>query len=103
MRYLLLLTLSSCSLLTTSLPSVPNVSPTPVASTKTTQVMAETTDTVFRWAWLSALLVFVFPSMRAPITGFLKAFFFILALPLELAHKHITMLYNKKYGGNRDA
>jgi len=71
--------------------------PAPVASTKTTQVMAETTDTVFRWAWLSVLLVLVFPSMRAPITGFLKAFFYILSLPLELAHKHLTMLYNRKY------
>tara|TARA_R110000772_G_scaffold138683_4_gene247726 strand:- start:2305 stop:2544 length:240 start_codon:yes stop_codon:yes gene_type:complete len=71
--------------------------PVPAASTKTTQVMAETTDTVFRWAWLSVLLVLVFPSMRAPITGFLKAFFFILALPLEMAHKHLTMLYNRKY------
>ena len=76
--------------------------PTPVASTKTTQVMAETTANVWEWAWISIVLVFVFPSMRAPITGFLKALFFILALPLELAHKHITMLYNNKYNNGKE-
>jgi len=98
MKYLLLLLLLvSCSSL---MPSLPSVSSEPVvASTKTTQVMAETTANVWEWAWISIVLVFVFPSMRAPITGFLKALFFILALPLELAHKHITMLYRKKYGG----
>jgi hypothetical protein len=85
------------------MPSLPKVStPTPVASTKTTQVMAETTANVWEWAWISIVLVFVFPSMRAPITGFLKALFFILALPLELAHKHVTMLYNKKFGSDKE-
>mgnify|MGYP003626727584 len=86
------------------MPSFPTMSsePAPVASTKTTQVMAETTANVWEWAWISIILVFVFPSMRAPITGFLKALFFILALPLELAHKHVTMLYNKKFGSDKE-
>jgi preprotein translocase subunit SecG len=44
----------------------------------------------------------VFPSMRSPITAFLKALFFILALPLELAHKHVTMLYNNKYNNGKE-
>ena len=64
--------------------------------------MAETTATFSSWIYLSCLIVFVFPSMRAPITAFLKALFFILALPLELAHKHVTMLYNNKYNNGKE-
>ena len=92
-----ILSLTACS---SMMPSLPTIStPTaPVKSTQTTQVMSEVTSNVYEWAWISIILVFVFPSMRAPITGFLKALFFMLALPLELAHKHILMLYNKKYG-----
>ena len=102
MKYLLpLLLLVSCSSLMPSLPTMSS-EPTPVASTKTTQVMAETTANIWEWAWISIILVFVFPSMRAPITAFLKALFFILALPLELAHKHITMLYRKKFGSEAE-
>ena len=96
-----LLLLISCSSLMPSLPKLSSSESAPVASTKTTQVMAETTANVWEWAWISIILVFVFPSMRAPITGFLKALFFILALPLELAHKHLTMLYNKRYSNEK--
>jgi len=103
MRYLLLiLLLTSCSSLMPSLPTMSSSEPAPVASTKTTQVMAETTANIWEWAWISIILVFVFPSMRSPITAFLKALFFILALPLELAHKHVTMLYNNKYNNGKE-
>lgn len=97
MRYLLLILLmASCSSL---MPSLPSVSSEPVvASTQTTQVLAETTDTVFRWAWLSILLVFVFPSMRSPITAFLCAFFTVLRLPLD----HVIMLYNQKFKNGKE-
>ena len=98
---LTLLSFTACSSLMPSLPTMSS-EPAPVASTKTTQVMAETTANIWEWAWISIVLVFVFPSMRAPITGFLKALFFMLALPLELAHKHILMLYNKKYPQHKD-
>ena len=98
---LLLLLLMSCSSLMPSLPTMSSSEPV-VASTKTTQVMAETTANIWEWAWISIILVFVFPSMRAPITAFLKALFFILALPLELAHKHVTMLYNNKYNHGKE-
>ena len=93
---ILLLLLTSCSSL---MPSLPSVSSEPaVASTQTTQVLAETTDTVFRWAWLSILLVFVFPSMRSPITAFLCAFFTVLRLPLD----HVIMLYNQKFKNGKE-
>ena len=99
--FLLILLLTSCSSLMPSLPTMSS-EPAPVASTKTTQVMAETTANIWEWAWISIILVFVFPSMRSPITAFLKALFFILALPLELAHKHVTMLYSNKYNNGKE-
>lgn len=98
MRYLLLLLLlASCSSL---MPSLPDIS-TSVGSTPSTavgQVMQETTDTVWQWAWLSILLVFIFPSMRAPITAFLKALFTVLRLPLD----HVIMLYNQKFKNGKE-
>ena len=98
MKYLLLLfLLMSCSSL---MPSLPNMS-TSVGSTQSTavgQVMQETTDTVWQWAWLSILLVFIFPSMRAPITAFLKALFTVLRLPLD----HVIMLYNQKFKNGKE-
>ena len=98
MKYLLLLfLLMSCSSL---VPSLPNMS-TSVGSTQSTavgQVMQETTDTVWQWAWLSILLVFIFPSMRAPITAFLKALFTVLRLPLD----HVIMLYNQKFKNGKE-
>ena len=98
---LTLLSFTACSSLMPSLPTI-STPTAPVKSTQTTQVMSEVTSNVYEWAWISIILVFVFPSMRAPITGFLKALFFILALPMELAHKHILMLYNKKYPTHKD-
>jgi len=95
--FLLLLLLVSCSSLA---PSLPNMS-TSVGSTQSTavgQVMQETTDTVWQWAWLSILLVFIFPSMRAPITAFLKALFTVLRLPLD----HVIMLYNQKFKNGKE-
>lgn len=98
MKYLLLLfLLMSCSSL---VPSLPTMS-TSVGSTQSTavgQVMQETTDTVWQWAWLSILLVFIFPSMRAPITAFLKALFTVLRLPLD----HVIMLYNQKFKNGKE-
>jgi len=72
------------------------------SSTPTTAVgavMKETTDTVWQWAWLSIVLVFIFPSMRAPITAFLKALFTVLRLPLD----HVIMLYNQKFKNGKEA
>lgn len=99
MRYLplLILLLASCSSLVPSLPTMSSSEPV-VASTKTTQVLQETTDTVWQWAWLSILLVFVFPSMRSPITAFLCAFFTVLRLPLD----HVIMLYNQKFKNGKE-
>jgi len=100
MRYFLfLLLMSSCSSLT---PSLPNMSTSIGSSTPTTAVgavMKETTDTVWQWAWLSIVLVFIFPSMRAPITAFLKALFTVLRLPLD----HVIMLYNQKFKNGKEA
>ncbi len=96
-KYLLLLLLSGCS----SLPSMSSVSSptsTTVPSTAVGQVMKDTTDNIWEWAWISIVLVFVFPSMRAPITGFLKALFTVLRLPLD----HVIMLYNNKYKNNAE-
>ena len=101
MKYksLILLLLGSCSSLVPSPPSMPSVtSVKPPASTKATQVLAESTDQVMQWVLLCTILVFVFPSLRAPIVGFFTAFFGILALPFSLGKRHILMLYNKKYG-----
>lgn len=107
MRYLLLLTLSSCSLLTPSLPSVPNVSPTPkatpTATTTVGQVSKDIESSLYNYSWIAIILTFCFPSLRAPIVFFLKSIFGLLALFPDLAVTHIRMLYNKKYGGNRDA
>lgn len=104
MKYLLLLLLLiSCSSLVPSLPNMStSVGSSAAPTTAVGTVMKETTDSVFQWAWLSILLVIFFPSMRAPIVSFLKALFFILALPLEIAHKHITMLYNNKYNNGKE-
>ena len=99
MRYFLfLLLMSSCSSLT---PSLPNMSTSIGSSTPTTAVgavMKDTTDTVWQWAWLSIVLVFIFPSMRAPITAFLKALFTVLRLPLD----HVIMLYNQKFKNGKE-
>ena len=97
MRYFLFLILSGCSSLP-SMPSVPSPTSTTVPSTSVGQVMKDTTDNIWEWAWISIVLVFVFPSMRAPITGFLKALFTVLRLPLD----HVIMLYNKKYKNNAE-
>jgi len=100
MRYLLfILLMSSCSSLTPSLPTMPTSlgSSTP-PTTAVGTVMKETTDTVWQWAWLSIVLVFIFPSMRAPITAFLKALFTVLRLPLD----HVIMLYNQKFKDGKE-
>ena len=96
--FLLLLLLVSCSSLAPSLPSVPSISSTAPPTTAVGAVMKETTDTVWQWAWLSILLVFIFPSMRAPITAFLKALFTVLRLPLD----HVIMLYNQKFKNGKE-
>lgn len=99
MKYLLLLLLLvSCSSLAPSLPSVPSIGGTAPPTTAVGAVMKETTDTVWQWAWLSILLVFIFPSMRAPITAFLKALFTVLRLPLD----HVIMLYNQKFKNGKE-
>ena len=99
MKYLLLLLLLvSCSSLAPSLPSVPSISSTAPPTTAVGAVMKETTDTVWQWAWLSILLVFIFPSMRSPITAFLKALFTVLRLPLD----HVIMLYNQKFKNGKE-
>jgi len=103
MRYLVLilagLLLIGCSSL---VPDLPNMSTSVGSSAQPTTavgaVMKETTDTVWQWAWLSVLLVFVFPSMRAPITGFLSALFCVLRLPLD----HVIMLYNEKFKKDKE-
>jgi hypothetical protein len=89
----------SCSSLVPSLPNMStSVGSSPAPSTAVGQVMQDTTDNLFQWAWLSILLVFVFPSMRAPITAFLKALFTVLRLPLD----HIIMLYNQKFKNGKE-
>ena len=99
MKYLLLLPLLvSCSSLAPSLPSVPSIGGTAPPTTAVGTVMKETTDTVWQWAWLSIVLVFIFPSMRAPITAFLKALFTVLRLPLD----HVIMLYNQKFKNGKE-
>lgn len=99
MKYLLLLLLlASCSSLVPSLPTMSSPTSQAMPSTAVGQVMQDTTDNLFQWAWLSILLVFVFPSMRAPITAFLKALFTVLRLPLD----HIIMLYNLKFKNGKE-
>ena len=99
MKYLLLLfLLMSCSSLVPSLPNMSTSVGSPTQSTAVGQVMQETTDTVWQWAWLSILLVFIFPSMRSPITAFLKALFTVLRLPLD----HVIMLYNQKFKNGKE-
>ena len=98
----LLVLLGSCSLLSSSpsLPSLPGGSPIGQAAPPTgvvTKTVSEATDQVWRWAWLSVLLVLVFPSARAPIVGFIKALFTVLALPLN----HLILLYDQKFGNAR--
>ena len=101
MKYLLLLfLLMSCSSLMPSLPDMStSVGSSAPPTTAVGAVMKETTDTVWQWAWLSIVLVFIFPSMRAPITAFLKALFTVLRLPLD----HIIMLYNQKFKNGKEA
>ena len=96
--FLLLLLLVSCSSLAPSLPSVPSIGGNAPPTTAVGTVMKETTDTVWQWAWLSIVLVFIFPSMRAPITAFLKALFTVLRLPLD----HVIMLYNQKFKNGKE-
>ena len=97
MKYLILLLLSSCSVLTPKLPTLPSVSTTSAPpATKVNAVFQETTNTMWQWVLLSCVLVFVFPSMREPIRFFLSLLFKTLGLPLE----HLIMLYNKKYKNN---
>ena len=100
MRYLLLLLLlASCSSLMPSLPDMStSIGSSAAPTTAVGAVMKETTDTVWQWAWLSILLVFIFPSMRAPITAFLKALFTVLRLPLD----HVIMLYNQKFKNGKE-
>jgi len=99
MKLLLIpLLLLSCSVLTPKLPTLPS---SPAPTTPTTQVgaaMKGVEDSLWNYAWLSIILVFVFPSMRAPIVAFLKALFTVLRLPLD----HVIMLYNNKYKNGKE-
>ncbi len=49
-----------------------------------TGTLADVTDSATSWAWLSILLVFVFPQARQPIVAFISAVFTALALPFTL-------------------
>ena len=94
MKHLIpLLLLSSCSALTPSLPTLPTPSAPTTPTTQVGAAMKGVEDSLWNYAWLSIILVFVFPSMRAPIVAFLKALFTVLRLPLD----HVIMLYNQKY------
>ena len=94
MKYLIpLLLLSSGSALTPSLPTLPTPSASTTPTTQVGAAMKGVEDSLWNYAWLSIILVFVFPSMRAPIVALLKALFTVLRLPLD----HVIMLYNQKY------
>jgi len=92
------LLLSSCGSLTPSLPSVPSIaSSTPTATTTVGAISKDVESSLWQYTFICIVICFAFPSMRAPLVFFLKSVFGIISLPLDLAHKHITMLYNKKY------
>ena len=94
MKYLIpLLLLSSCSVFTPKLPTLPTPSAPKPPTTQVGDALKGVEDSLWNYAWLSIILVFVFPSMRAPIVAFLKALFTVLRLPLD----HVIMLYNQKY------
>lgn len=57
-----------------------------------TGTMTDVTESAKSWAWLSVLLVFVFPQMRTPIVIFLTAVFTALSLPF----KFLIDKYNKR-------
>lgn len=98
---LLLLLLASCSMLIPDVPSLPSISPAP-ASTTVGAISQDVENSLWQYSMLSILLVFFFPSMRAPITFFLKAIFGILAIGPDLATKHLRYLYYNKYPQNKE-
>lgn len=49
-----------------------------------TATLNDVTDSAQSWAWLSILLVFVFPQARQPIVAFISSVFTALALPFNL-------------------
>ena len=108
MKYWPLVFLSFCSCSLTpkapSLPSVPSLggsqSATP-PSTQVTAVLAESTDQIWRWVLICTVLVFVFPSLRQPIVGFLTAFFGFISLPFSLGQRFVKMKYNSKFGNGK--
>ena len=94
MKYLIpFLLLSSCSALTPKLPTLPTPSAPMTPTTQVGAAMKGVEDSLWSYAYLSAFLLFLFPSMRAPLVAFLKALFTVLRLPLD----HVIMLYNQKY------
>lgn len=63
--------------------------------------ISDVTESAKSWAYLSILLVFIFPKMREPIVNFLTAVFTALAIPFEmLTDKYnsyrLTKFSNKK-------
>jgi len=94
---LLLCVLASCSLLMPDVPSLPSVSTSAPAATTLGAVSQDVENSLWQYSLLSILLVFFFPSMRAPITFFLKSIFGLLAIGPDLAVKHLRYLYYQKY------
>ena len=106
---LLLCVLASCSLLMPDVPSLPSVSTSAPAATTLGAVSQDVENSLWQYSRANTdqmqflfqlslvLLVFFFPSMRAPITFFLKSIFGLLAIGPDLAVKHLRYLYYQKY------
>jgi len=85
---LFLFALSGCGIVSSILPS----SSEPVVSAPTGVIAStihETGATLWKFAWLSVLLLLFLPSIRVPLVGLWKALFRLLAIPLVWLEKYL--------------
>ena len=85
-------------MLTPSLPSVPSLTSVDHVSTSTVAdaIGFVQPENLWRFAWLSVLLVLFFPSVREPVTRLWAAIFKALAIPFLL----MRAWFDSKFGAN---
>jgi len=91
------LLLASCGMLKPSLPSLPGVGGA-VASPVASVAKFVEPESLWRFAWLSIILVLFFPKIREPLVSLWTAIFRAIAIPFLL----MRAWYESKFGGNDD-
>ena len=89
--------LVSCGARMPSLPSLPGTDGAAASPAATVAKFVEP-ESLWRFAWLSIILVLFFPKIREPLVSLWTAIFRAIAIPFLL----IRAWYESKFGGNND-